>query len=104
MHEAGEDAAEHAHAHAPGGAEWPVRLAGVGRAALLLGFGVYFCAIYATDSVRNYINPEFNWLVLVSGGLFLLLGLAALAQWLRPRRDAHVHEPVRWGALLVVAL
>src|SRR4051794_18735052 len=83
MHEVIEHPAEHAGEH--GGGRRLAALVGLTRVAFLLGFSAYFFALYGSGNARNFVNPEFNWLILVSAGIFLLLGLAGAAQWVRPR-------------------
>ena len=77
-----------AHATPSHGVQRMAILSGLGREGLLLSCSAYFFTLYLSGSVRNYVNPEFNWLVLVSAGLFLLLGLVAGGHSLRPRAAA----------------
>ena len=62
---------------------WPT----LAKAGLLLALGGYFVGLYATGKLVNYISPQWAWLALLAGGLFVLLGLVQ-ASTLLPARPA----------------
>ena len=84
----------------------PWEWTGLARAGLLLALGTYFGSSYLSGNLNNYINPEYNWLVLLSAGLFGLLGLAQAARFVRGHAPEHSHAPAQaaWGRLAVLAV
>jgi uncharacterized repeat protein (TIGR03943 family) len=73
---------------------------------LLFAFSAYFFISYATGNLNNYINPEYNWLMLLTAWIFLLLALTLAYRFIRGPAAEHTHAPegAGWGRLLVLAV
>src|SRR5690349_15447032 len=68
------------HAEVPGSAGLKAFL----KAAILLGLGFYFADMVFSDTLKNYSNqPE--WLTLSAAGLFTLLGVMSVVNFLAAR-------------------
>jgi len=78
------------------------------KGGLLLAFSGYFFYLPASHTLRNYTNPEFSWLVILTAWLFLALGLAGVYQWAASHGSAivsdHAHPAIARSVLALVAV
>lgn len=85
------------------------------RNAVMLALGGYLGLLILSGSINNYMNVQFQWLVALAAGLFLLIGAFNLWQLWTARsqqhahhdphdHDDHHHAEVPWSAVLMVAL
>jgi len=82
------------------------------KALLLIGLGVYFVYNIGSGNILNYVNVRFAWLSYVAAALFLLIGSFSIWHLLRDHdhdehdhnHDGHVHTPISWGVLALLAV
>ena len=98
---------QHAHTddHTPTGQTWV-------QAGILLALAVYMALLMLTGNINNYINERFQWLVVLAGVIFAILGAFQLMNALRPSAHDH-HDPhhnhdhdhsTSWGVLAIVSI
>ena len=83
------------------------------KALLLIGLGIYFVYNIASGNILNYVNVRFAWLSYVAAALFLLIGGFSVWHLLHDRAQEHedshhghdhVHTPISWGVLALLAI
>lgn len=63
------------------------------RAVILAIFATFFIKLHYTGDIIKYINPKYNWMSLITAGLFICLFLIQLCRVWESEEDNHAYCP-----------
>lgn len=81
-------------------------------AAVLIGLALYMGVLIWTGNINNYMNQRFQWLVILAGVMFAVMGAWRAWEWSRPHthdhddhaHDDHAHATLGWWSIALIGI